>query len=415
MNITITLSYFHRKVGPLIYYNYPEQNLQDNEKVTIADIMDQANDEGSFSYSLENLFTMNYYFEIFSSKARGKKEMLMVSVIFIEKMPQNVEIEIINKCKKFAYNLKKTNDVFWAFYKEDDPQISENEIVNIKKNNELIEKLVKDLYFTTIEIAREKSEEEKIASLMNQKSVYETLKFLSDGPIAHEDLEKWFNGKFPEISLQEILTKLENERFIFINDIGVEVYVLLVKDVRVERIPPDWGITLFDQPEISEITDFLYSNVKKFFNNYKRSIEDEMILLNLVANSSIYNILSNLRKGPMENSKVANIESQERQIYFQKNLTRLKTDELIDYFEYNGNSFILLQTDIRFTISFPNYLKKLIPKDIKSHVAKSYDPTIINGSKSKNSNAEEIFDIGLKKLGEKELKELAEKTNFTKK
>ena len=414
MNITITLSYFHRKVGPLIYYNYPEQNLQDNEKVTIADIMDQANDEGSFSYSLENLFTMNYYFEIFSSKARGKKEMLMVSVIFIEKMPQNVEIEIMNKCKEFAHNLKKIQNVFWAFYKEEDPQISENEVANIKKYNKLIIKLVKDLYFTTLEIAREKSEEEKIALLMNQKSVYETLKFLSDGPIAHEDLEKWFINKFPELSLQEILTKLEHERFIFINDIGVEVYVLLVKDVRVERIPPDWGITLFDKPEKSEITDFLYSNVKKFFNNYKRSIEDEMVLLNLVANSSIYNILSNLRMGPVENSKVTNIDSLERQMYFKKNLTRLKKDELIDYFEYNGNSYILLQTDIRFTISFPNYLKKLIPKDIKSHVVKSYDPTVISGSKVKNSNNKEVFDVGLKKLGENELKELADKTNFEK-
>ena len=41
--------------------------------------------------------------------------------------------------------------------------------------------------------------------------------------------------------------------------------------------------------------------------------------------------------------------------------------------------------------------------------------TIIDEYESKNSNAEEIFDIGLKKLGEKELKELADKTNFLKK
>jgi hypothetical protein len=57
----------------------------------------------------------------------------------------------------------------------------------------------------------------------------------------------------------------------------------------------------------------------------------------------------------------------------------------------------------------------LIPKDIKSHVAKSYDPTVISGSKVKNSNNEDVFDVGLKKLGESELKELADKTYFEKK
>jgi hypothetical protein len=117
----------------------------------------------------------------------------------------------------------------------------------------------------------------------------------------------------------------------------------------------------------------------------------------------------------MDNSKIANIDSQERLIYFQKNLTRLKTDELIDYFEFNGNSYILLQTDIRFTISFPNYLKKLISKDIKSHVAKSYNPTNISELKGKNSIIQEDNDVGLKKLGENELKEFADKTNFGKK
>ena len=144
MNITITLSYFHRKVGPLVYYHYPEQNLEENEKTRIADIMDQANDEGFFSHSLGNLYSMNYYFEIFSTKARGKKEMLMVSVILDTNIPSYIEMEIMNKCKDFADRVKNNNNSFWAFYNEDDPHFSEEEIMNIKQYNSLMKKWIEE-------------------------------------------------------------------------------------------------------------------------------------------------------------------------------------------------------------------------------------------------------------------------------
>ena len=149
MNLTITLSYFHRKVGPLVYYNYPEENLSESEKTTVADIMDQANEEGFYTYSLENLYTMNYYFEVYSKKARGKKEMIMVSVIFDTSMPPYIEIEIMNECKEFANKIKNDSDSFWAFYNEEDPHFSEEDIMSIKKYSTFMQKSVKNFYFKT--------------------------------------------------------------------------------------------------------------------------------------------------------------------------------------------------------------------------------------------------------------------------
>jgi len=62
MTITITLSWFHRKIGPTIYYEYPESNLPPDELTKIPDLMDMKFEEGFFSHSLENLYLFNYFF-----------------------------------------------------------------------------------------------------------------------------------------------------------------------------------------------------------------------------------------------------------------------------------------------------------------------------------------------------------------
>ena len=64
---TIALSFFHRKIGPIVIFAYPENNLNEIAKLRIADIMDQAFEEGFFTHSFGEPTSMNYYFEIFSS------------------------------------------------------------------------------------------------------------------------------------------------------------------------------------------------------------------------------------------------------------------------------------------------------------------------------------------------------------
>jgi hypothetical protein len=373
MKVTIALSWFHRRLGPILPLHYPENTLQDKQKKIIADLMDQPRDV-PFSYSFGNLFTMNYYFEIPSLIARGKKEMVMISVITSKTAP-NVVGQVFSLCIEFSKNIKNNKDAFWAFYDEEGSDRIDMEKKLIKKNRILIENLIKKMYYSAIELVRQKSEEEKIALLMSQKSVYEIFKFLSNGPVSQEDLANWFQKQFPDLSLQNILLQLENERFIFINDIRVEIYVLLVKNVNIERIPPYWGISLSEQPELNAIIEILYTRVQKFFDNYNPTYEDEMKLLDMVANSSIYNVLSKLRNGPQIKSDLLDIDSKEQMESMTENLKILKENELIDYVIHNEKTYVLLQNDIRFTISFPDYLIKLIPKEIKPYEIKPHDPT----------------------------------------
>ena len=94
MKITISISYFHRKIGLINAYAYPESVLEDDLSIRIANIMDQTFNEGFFTHSFENLYSMNYYFEIPSEWARGNKEMLMVSVIFDQQTTVEIEQKV---------------------------------------------------------------------------------------------------------------------------------------------------------------------------------------------------------------------------------------------------------------------------------------------------------------------------------
>ena len=114
--------------------------------------------------------------------------------------------------------------------------------------------------------------------------------------------------------------------------------------------------------------------VQKDIDNLVANFEDEMKLLNLVADSSLYNLLTMLRTGPKSKIELSDIDSEEELEKIHKNLEILSNNELIKFTNYNGEVFILLQNDIRFTISFPDYLNQLIPKETKSHILKPYEP-----------------------------------------
>ncbi|GAH60485.1 unnamed protein product [marine sediment metagenome] len=73
MKPIVALSYFHRKIGPLVFYSYPESMLDEQLSARIANIMDQTVSEGFFTHSFEKNNSNNYYFEIHSDWARGNK------------------------------------------------------------------------------------------------------------------------------------------------------------------------------------------------------------------------------------------------------------------------------------------------------------------------------------------------------
>lgn len=383
MPTIVTLSYFHRKIGPIVFYSYPNDVLDDQLSARIANIMDQTVSEGFFTHSFESRNSMNFYFEIYSDWARGNQEMLMVSIIFNRQTNSEIEQNVLLLCTEFIEKLQSNDEIFTAFYINDINNFDDFDKELILRNNSLIKTWVKELYWATIEETREKSEEEKIAILLNKEHIFSTLKKLSKGPITLEGLNEWYNKKFPDLSFKELIDILVERQFIFINQIGiVEKYVLLLKEVNAERIPPDSVIEYIDEtPEQieRELIDLLIPKVQEYFSIYENKSkseleEDTLALFQIISDPRKYNVLSELRNGLISKDKLPKLVSKRTFDHLSSSLEFLKKHDVIEELKFKNETYIVLKTNIQITTAFPEYLRKLLPKESKPVVAKKYVP-----------------------------------------
>lgn len=370
MKTIVTLSYFHRKIGPIVFYSYPKNILDRTLSVKIANIMDQQFNEGFFTHSFENLKSMNYYFEIHSDWARGNKEMLMVSIIIDQQIQPEVEGKISVQCAEFSERLQANEEIFTAFYINDLNNFEEKDQENIIKKDSLIKAWVRNLYWVIIEETREKTEEEKIAILFIDKHIFQTIEKLSNGPIPLEWLREWFIEKFPDTVFDGIIKTLVDKQFIFINQIGfVEKYVLLLREVNAERIPPDSVIEYIDdKPELIEL---LLPKVQEYFSEYERKEkkeirEDSYILFQIMADSKKYNVLSELRNGLISKDKLPKLVSKKSLDSLMENIEFLKIHNVIEELNYDNETYIVLKTNLQITTAFPEWMRKLLPKESES-------------------------------------------------
>lgn len=388
MQMAVAISYFHRKIGPIVWYSYPEEALNEDEKGHLADIMDQSYEEGFFMHKFGVLTSMNYYFEIPSEWARGNKEMLMISVILDSAPQPGVEEPIQAWAESFSNRLKAENEIFKAFYNIDDAQVSAEDHQDLKKYSKDIRFWLKELYWVAIEVLREKTEEEKWATIMSHPQIFKVIKKLSKEPMDLEVLKKWFVTIFPKYDLNEILKELEEQKFIFINTIGQDTYVLLVKDVNIMRVPPDCIIDLEeDSPDLADLTEIYINEVRDFFETYTPTPLDSLNLFELFADPKIYNVISQLREGPLPKEKIISMVSDSSSKALIKSLDLLVNKSIIQEFSYSGENLYLLKTDVVLTASFPEYLKKLLPHDMKGYIARQYShkPLVVKDEKDKKA------------------------------
>lgn len=376
MKTIVALSYFHRKIGPLVFYSYPEDILERELSIKIANIMDQQFSEGFFTHSFENLKSLNYYFEIHSDWARGNTEMLMVSIILDQQIPVEIEEKIAILSTEFSEQLQSNEEIYTAFYINDVNNFDEEDQENIVKNESLIKAWLTNLYWAIIEDTREKTEEEEIAILLNDKHIFKTIEKLSKGPIPLEWLREWFIEKFPEKSFNEIIETLDDRQFIFINQIGlVEKYVLLVKEVNAERIPPDSVIEYIDdKPELIEL---LLPKVQEYFSEYERKTkeeirEDAFTLFQIMADSKKYSVLSELRNGLISKDKLPKLVTKKSLDSLMENIDFLKKFDVIEELDYDGETYIVLKTNLQITTAFPEWMRKLLPKEAQPIVTDKY-------------------------------------------
>ncbi|MFX1311602.1 MAG: hypothetical protein ACFFHD_03180 [Promethearchaeota archaeon] len=395
MKTIVALSWFHRKIGPLVVYSYPKDSLDKVLSVKIANFMDQQFNEGFFTHSFENLRSLNYYFEIHSDWARGNKEILMVSTIVDQQLTPEIEEKISELCTEFSERLRSNEEIFTAFY-INDLNYHEDDKEMIIKNESLIKAWVESLYWAILENTREKTEEEKIAILLNDKHIFETLEKLSRGPIPLEMLREWFIENFPSKNFDEIINTLEDKQFIFINQIGlVEKYVLLLKEVNAERIPPDSVIEYID--DRPELIDLLLPKVQEYYSEYEKKTveelkEDTFTLFQIMADPKKYNVLSELRNGLISKDALPKLLSKKTLDSFVENIEFLKKYDVIEELHYNDETYIVLKTNLQITTAFPEWMRKLLPKESEPITAQKEELSLKrNESEKINKNEDQRF------------------------
>ncbi len=358
---TIALSFFHRKIGPIVVFNYPD-TFDEVSKLRIADIMDQAYEEGFFTHSFGDLTSMNYYFEIFSSWARGNKEMVMVSIVLDNEVPSDLEHILLSWTIDFATKLKNNKEIYKGFYLNDEENFAEEERVKIREMNQQLTLWVKELYWTTIEETREKSPEEKIATLLKEKDVFFTIQKLSKGPILLNQLKEWYVTQFPGHDFTKFMEKVESEKFVFVNEIGQDTVVLLMKQPNILRVPPECVIALYeDKPEFEELLNNYYlPEIQKFFDNYVQTTEDSLKLLDIIANNKMYTVLMQLRTGPIQREKLSEVLIESSLKDLLETLKIMEECQLIEEFTFNNENYLILLSDVQFKTGFPDYLAKLL-------------------------------------------------------
>ncbi|MHA1699407.1 MAG: hypothetical protein ACTSWN_11245, partial [Promethearchaeota archaeon] len=309
-DIVVVLSYFDRKIGPTCFIEVPSENLNPELKMTLNQIFDQTTNEGFFWHSLQGKYitSLNYYFEIDSDWARGSKEMLMISILFSRKLESETEHQVLSWIIDFKQKLRVTRNIFKAFYYNIKKDYLAKKTDEIDENYKIVERWVKELYWATKEEIREKSDEEIIAELMVVDPIWKTIKKLSKYPLEYRSLEEWYNKQGFSREFTKIVSKLEKNKFIFINTINHQQYVLLVKDVRILRIPPTCVMELYDKREkLKPLVDYYIKIVGDFFDNYNPNNEDKQRLFSIIAQPRYYNLICELRKGPIIKSKISSI------------------------------------------------------------------------------------------------------------
>jgi hypothetical protein len=171
----VLLSFFHTKIGPKIFYSFPERELERELSERLYDNLTQQKEEEFFTQSFENVKLLNHYFHVHSDWARGKREMLMLSIMFNQQISPEIEEWISILSKEFSDKMQSKEEIYKGFYKSELKNYEERDQEKILEIHKLIEQWIKDLYWDTVEDTRRKSEEEKLTLLLNDRYIFESL------------------------------------------------------------------------------------------------------------------------------------------------------------------------------------------------------------------------------------------------
>ena len=100
----LIISYFHDKLGPIIIYFTPE-DVSEEIKEKVLNFLDLDLGESFFEINLhENkLKTINHYVEFASEAARGRNDIVLITLITEKNFKIDTFYDILNQCSIFIF------------------------------------------------------------------------------------------------------------------------------------------------------------------------------------------------------------------------------------------------------------------------------------------------------------------------
>ena len=128
-----------------------------------------------------------------------------------------------------------------------------------------------------------------------------------------------------------------------------------------------------------DLIDILLPKVQEYFSKYEQMSEEEIkkdsfTLFQIMADPKKYNVLSELRNGLIPRDKLPKLVSKKTLDSLNKIIDYLKEYNVIEEIKYEDERYIVLKTNLQISTAFPEYLRKLLPKESKPVIANTYNP-----------------------------------------
>ncbi len=262
MMFYINLNFFNTIRGPQILCYYPS-SLEEERAQQIANLLNISEliKQKFFVYETSPQFkTVNYYFEIPSEWARGKKEMLLLSLILIDEPLEQIHV-FEDLLKKIETKIGSIKNAYKGFYLYDVGHDAYNEIEEINNHIcQIIESFIPE--------TKETIEKSKIASL---------------SLVMERDVEKKIGSYIIDSNFFDFLFQIEkNDRpFVYLSEVvkyGIPIFLtdLLLPTIKV---PEKVIFQLLKNIRIFKMTNDIIANIKSKISSHLKDSSLSLIAL----------------------------------------------------------------------------------------------------------------------------------------
>ncbi len=226
--------------------------------------------------------------------------------------------------------------------------------------------------FQRISIYPSLNDEQRLA-MTYQDSVKRLIitRLREEGVVSKSELMVWLKDKYKQgfVDLDSILIDLIKREVVkeaSVKGMPSEL-IFLTNDILMGRFPPEGLVKDPSEHGLPvELSSDYLASVKKFFQNYRPSEQDNLNLLEILINPQIYEIMRLLRvsivtRNELEKLKKKGVED------IDSALKQLWENQLIQVFQdKSGNEYYALLSDIYLSLIFPKYLLNTIKSEYEN-------------------------------------------------